>query len=131
MRSSEAIEQANLVRWSHRRDVRERFPELKWLYHTPNGGLRDKVSAGQMVALGVKRGVPDLTLPIRRGDAAGLVIEMKSDDGRLSREQEEWLAHYEAQGWKTAVCRSARSAAESLLTFLTGVPTHYGISMPD
>lgn len=65
-----------------------------------------------MKALGVKRGFPDLILPVATESAPGLVIEMKSEKGRLSPEQDEWLAHYALQGWITHVCRSAEEARE-------------------
>jgi len=115
----EEIEQAKLIKWSHRKEVRELMPDLQWLYHTPNGGRRDSFAAAQMTALGVKRGVPDLLLPVRvTGGHAGLVIEMKSEDGKLSAYQQEWIEHYRQEGWMTSVCRSAEEARVVLCHYL-------------
>lgn len=118
----EEIEQARLIKWSHKKAVREMMPDLEWLYHTPNGGRRDSFAAAQMKALGVKRGVPDLILPVRvtgkDGGHAGLVIEMKSIDGRLTAEQENWIAHYEREGWRTSVSRSAEDARMIICIYL-------------
>lgn len=114
----EEIEQARLIKWSHRQDVREMMPDLQWLYHTPNGGRRDSFSAAQMTALGVKRGVPDLILPVKVMCCAGLVIEMKAEKGRLKAEQDEWLQHYQLEGWTTCVCRSAEEARQAICQYL-------------
>ena len=67
-----------------------------------------------MTALGVKRGWPDLVMPMPEG---GLAIEMKSDVGRVSDEQSEWLARFEACGWTCVVCRSAHEARSEVLRF--------------
>lgn len=122
----EEIEQARLIKWSHKKAVREMMPDLEWLYHTPNGGRRDSFAAAQMKALGVKRGVPDLLLPVRvtgeHGGRAGLVIEMKSADGRLTAEQENWIAHYAAEGWATVIARSAEEARAAICYYLGWEP---------
>lgn len=112
-RQLEAIEQAALVRWSHKSAVRALMPALRWLHHSPNGGKRDSFVGGQMRSLGAKKGFPDLILPVRSGDHPGLVIEMKSPNGRgrLSEEQFEWLAHFREQGWmveKATTCYQGR-----------------------
>ncbi|CAB4154943.1 VRR-NUC domain containing protein [uncultured Caudovirales phage] len=116
---SEEREQARVVKWSHKREVRELMPELRWLHHSPNGGKRDGLAGAQMTALGVKRGFPDLILPVAAGSHAGLAIEMKSETGSLTSEQREWLAHYAAQGWVALVCRSAEEAKDALCSYLS------------
>jgi len=115
---TEEREQARLVRWSHRRDVRELAPTLAWLYHTPNGGQRTGFAGAQMTALGVKRGVPDLMLPLRSGPWSGLAIEMKTATGRLSPDQRAWLSHLDGQGWSTVVARSADAARDAIAAYL-------------
>lgn len=102
--------------------VRAVLPDLRWLHHSPNGGKRDAFTGAQMRALGVKKGFPDLILPVRSGDCAGLIIEMKSAIGRLSPEQKEWQAHFAAQGWTFAVARSAQEARTELCLYL-GIKT--------
>lgn len=114
---SEEAEQARVVMWSHKKKVRDVIPALKWLYHTPNGGLRNVVVAMQMKAMGVKTGVPDLLLPVRTSKANGLAIEMKSDIGVVSPEQSEWLTHYQEQGWMVQICRSATEAHATLCDY--------------
>jgi hypothetical protein len=115
---TEEAEQARVVKWSHKTTARTLMPALRWLHHSPNGGKRDAFTGAQMKALGVKPGFPDLILPARSGQHPGLVIEMKSDIGRVSTEQAEWLDHLTEQGWSTAVARSAEAARIILCDYL-------------
>jgi hypothetical protein len=114
MQRSEEREQARFVKWTHKREVRAVMPDLRWMHHSPNGGQRSAFTGAQMTALGVKRGWPDLVMPMPNG---GLAIEMKSDVGRVSDEQSEWLARFEACGWTCVVCRSASEARSEVLRF--------------
>ena len=118
MKRTEEIEQAKVIKWSHRAAVRALMPSLRFLHHSPNGGKRDAFTGAQMKALGVKAGFPDLILPVRAGQCPGLVIEMKSEDGRTSDSQDEWLAHFDSQGWGTKIARSADEARTILCLYL-------------
>ncbi len=106
----EEIEQAKLIKWSHKVAVRQLMPQLAWLHHSPNGGKRDAFTGAQMKALGVKPGFPDLVLPVAADKHPGMAIEMKSAIGRTSDTQNAWLDHFTGQGW---VCRVARTASEA------------------
>ena len=121
-RRSEEVEQSLFITWTHRKEVRALMPALRWLHHSPNGGRRDGFTGAQMTALGVKRGWPDLVLPASNGKHPGLVIEMKSDTGRATPEQAEWLAHFVAQGWHTDICRSAQEARETVCNYFSISP---------
>lgn len=120
----EEIEQSKLVLWSHKKAVRELLPDLVWLHHSPNGGKRDAFTGAQMKALGVKPGFPDLILPVASRAHNGLVIEMKSDIGRVSLEQTVWLAHFAAQKWEIGIARSAQEARTIICQYL-GLPPVY------
>lgn len=67
---SEDTEQINVVSWANWN--MNRYPELRWLFHVPNGGSRNKQEAVKFKQMGVKAGVSDLCLPypkvIDRGD---------------------------------------------------------------
>lgn len=117
----EEIEQAKVIRWSHRKCVRDLLPDLRWLHHSPNGGKRDAFTGAQMKALGLKPGFPDLILPVGSRLHNGLVIEMKSPTGRVSLEQNEWLAHLAGQKWEIGIVRSAQEARTVLCKYL-GLP---------
>lgn len=114
---AEEIEQARLIKWSHKPAVRAVMPALKWLHHSPNGGKRSAFTGGQMKALGVNPGFPDLILPARRMGWSGLVIEMKSANGKASKAQSDWLEHLADSGWQCFVCRSAQDAVFDICNY--------------
>ena len=96
-----------------------RWPELRLLFHIPNGGLRNKVTAARMKMLGVKAGVPDLFLPVARGKWNGLFIEMKRrKGGKLSTLQVDWMEALGRQGYKTVVCLGADAAIAAIEDYL-------------
>lgn len=122
MERTEEIEQARLIKWSHKREVRSLMPELAWLFHVPNGGQRSSFAGAQMKALGARRGVPDLLMPFSTLEYNGLIIEMKSATGSTSKEQKEWLAHFDHQGWAVHIARSAEEARQIICEYL-GMPS--------
>lgn len=95
------------------------IPELRWLFHIPNGGSRHIAEAGKLKAMGVKSGVPDIFLPIGRNGFKGLWIELKKPvKGIVSKEQSEWLGFLSAEGYATRVCFGWEEARNALLDYL-------------
>ena len=82
-------------------------------WHTPNGGKRAKQEAAQFKLMGVKAGVSDLVISMPGGRTG--YIEVKAPNGRLTEEQENFLAAMAANGNPTAVVRSLDEAV-SILT---------------
>lgn len=120
---TEAQEQMTLFSWAAMQSGQ--YPELNLLYHVPNGGSRHKAEAGRLRAEGVKAGVPDLCLPVARGQYHGLYIELKRQrGGRTSDHQSEWLDALSAQGYKAALCYGWEQAAGTIIEYLTGGGTH-------
>ncbi|RQS39752.1 VRR-NUC domain-containing protein [Burkholderia sp. Bp8990] len=117
MQRLEEVEQAKLIKWSHKRQVRELMPALRWLHHSPNGLKRSAFTGAQAKALGVKTGFPDLVLPERSRAYVGLVIEMKYGKGKASDDQEEWLEHFANQDWRVHTCYSAEEARAVLCEY--------------
>jgi len=116
-RQDEHAEQAALFRWAE--FARSRLPELALLHAIPNGGHRHKATATRLKAEGVKRGVPDVCLPVARDGAHGLYIELKTERGKTTPEQIGWIRALRRQGYAAEVCRgweSARSMIEHYLT---------------
>ena len=115
--ATEHEEQARLVKWAWYKSAT--IPELKLLFSIPNGGERHPAVAAKMKAEGVKKGVPDLFLPVQRHDRAGLFIEMKrSRGGRLSPEQAEWHERLTDAGYAVHVCCGASEAIEAIERYL-------------
>ena len=113
---SEAQEQATVIEWALYNQ--NRYPELKLLHHIPNGGRRDARTGAMMKRQGVKAGVPDLHLPVSRGKYHSLYIEMKTDKGRPTETQKEWLDALNAEGNMAVICHSAEEAIAVIKLYL-------------
>lgn len=112
----EHLEQKALMEWVGLR--RRAHPDLDLLYAIPNGGHRNRRTAGRLKAEGVRSGVPDLCLPVARGGAHGLYIEMKAPGGRESDTQRWWRERLLAEGYWAVVCVGAESAIAALNSYL-------------
>ena len=111
-------EQMTLMEWASLREGM--LPELKWLFHIPNGGKRNPREAGRLKAMGVKSGVSDLFLPVPMGKYHGLWIEMKRQDGgHTSADQKKWIEDMRKNGYKAEVCRGWQEAARVIEQYLT------------
>lgn len=98
---------------------KHKYPELAMLFHIPNGGKRDAVTAAKLKAEGVKPGVPDLFLPVPRGKYHGLFIELKrQSSGRLSETQRNWCRDLTYQGYAVRVCKGAAAAMRTLEEYI-------------
>lgn len=114
---TEQQHQICVIQWSQQPTIREKYPELAMLFHIANE-RSDKVQASILKKMGVKKGVPDLCLPVPSGKYHGLFIEMKTDTGRASAEQLWWISHLEANGYAAAVCYGWNRAVEVLEWYL-------------
>lgn len=116
MKSKESVEQSQLMTWA--RYMSGKHPEISLLYHIPNGGSRNKIEAVHLKQQGVKAGVPDLCLPVARGEYHGLYIEMKVRGNKPTENQKEWIANLRNQGYKAEICYGWESAAEVITGYL-------------
>jgi hypothetical protein len=110
---SEATEQAALVQWAQLNE--QQYPELRYLFHIPNGGWRHYQTAVRLKGQGVKRGVPDLFLPF---PLPGLWIEMKFGKNKLTPNQSRWCRELSRAGYHVAVCWSFEEARDVLIDYL-------------
>jgi rhodanese-related sulfurtransferase len=113
----EHVEQSLLVQWAEIA-ARRQHPDLRWLYAVPNGGARSKATAGKLKAEGVKRGVPDLCLPVPRGRYHGLYLEMKVGANKPTSEQVVWHSALRERGYAVYVCYSFEAAQRAILDYL-------------
>lgn len=115
--NSENGHQCALFCWAQQNQ--KDYPEVQWLFHIANGGLRDKITAGRLKAAGVKPGVPDLFLPIRRLQYPGLWIELKRPGvKKASNEQQVWLEMLLMQGYAAQVCIGWEHARDTIIKYL-------------
>lgn len=112
-------EQVSIFVWA--RYARARWPELDLLHAIPNGGHRHKAVAMKMRAEGVRRGVPDIFLPVARSGWNGLYVELKAEHGKVSQDQRWWLKNLSDQGYLAVVCRGGESAQHVIESYLDEV----------
>ena len=103
---------------------RPELPFLRWFHAIPNGGERNKITAANLKAEGVRSGIGDTFLPVPCGRFHGCYIEMKKPDlkpvrpgaskGGLSDEQIAFKDHCNEYGYFHAVCYSWREGADAL-----------------
>ena len=106
------------------------YPELKWYHAIPNGGSRGDdtktraIRGGQLKAEGVKKGISDTLLPVRKlfnnEVKSGLYIEMKKP-GSLNKqfsEQIEFGEFVESQGFIYVCCDHWEKARDCLIFYL-------------
>lgn len=115
----EAHEQEAVIQWAKLQE--QVWPELKLLFHIPNGGSRNVIEATNLKRQGVKRGVPDLFLPVPKSGTHGIFIEMKSEKGRVSDEQHWYIQQLRLQWYRVEICYSAESAINAIKNYLEGV----------
>ena len=113
---TEAQEQEAVIQWADA--MRNRYPQLAYLHHSPNGFARDKSVAAQVKRAGCRAGFPDLVLLCARGDWHGLAIELKTQKGHTSPMQDVWLENLRNEGYFVAVCRGAAEAIEAIERYL-------------
>lgn len=111
-KKDEAWHQKQLVQWC------KQFSWGQFLYHVPNesvGGYGWMIRNRQM---GMRKGVPDLVLPIPMRGFHGLYIEMKTEKGRLSAEQKRWADALKTFGYCMEVAHGWEEAKDVLSWYM-------------
>ena len=115
---TEMQEQMWVIQWSEQPSIREKYPMLKYLFHIANE-RSDKVQAAIMKKMGVRKGVPDLCLPVPKKKYHGLYIEMKRiKDGKPSYEQLWWKNGLTENGYCSVICNGWKAATQTLMWYL-------------
>ena len=117
--ATENQHQMAVVKWSQQTSIRERWPELKLLFHIPNERKCTPQQGRILKLMGVKSGVPDLFLPAPRGKYHGLWIEMKTPDGTATEDQKWWGRQLMAQGYAWEISHGWESAVRVLEWYLS------------
>lgn len=114
---TESQEQRALFEWAAR--MRGKWPMLAAMYHIPNEGYRSPVTGARMKSEGMRKGVPDICLPIARGKYNALYIELKRTvGGRVSDDQRAWIDLLNAAGNRAVVCRGWEEAAREITRYM-------------
>lgn len=102
----------------------------KLLFAIPNGGEREAATAARMVAMGARRGYPDIGLDVARGGFHGLRVELKRPasegkrKGRVETEQTKWHTALREQRYCVKVCYGWQHAVMTIEWYLAGANNH-------
>lgn len=113
----EASHQKVIFEWAEWN--KNKYPELDMLFHITNEGKRSKRMGAELKRMGLKKGIPDICLPVPNNEYNGLWIELKADKTkRLTKEQKEWLEKLNRYGYKAVRCNGADEAIQVIKNYL-------------
>lgn len=97
---------------------RNQHKELELLYAIPNGANVSEINRMRLVSEGMKKGMPDLCLPVAKGKYGSLFIELKTPKGTLTKYQKEIHARLEHWGNCVVVVRNLFQAIDAIEGYL-------------
>lgn len=112
MKRCEATEQMAVVAWCDYSGIP--------VFHIPNEGKKSYAAANVLKNMGLRRGVPDLFVPVPVGRHHGLFIEMKFGKNKTTAEQDKWLELLNRQGYIATVCWGFQEAKQEIQDYMEG-----------
>ena len=113
MRNEETNLQITLVQW-----LRLRYPRLIFS-SSAHAGIKMDIRSGALAKhLGYHRGWPDLFFAEPRGKYHGMFLELKTLDGRPSKEQTELLEEVDARGYRTIIAYGFDEAVKEVNDYM-------------
>lgn len=83
------------------------------------GGIRTSITqARKMKRAGYVKGMPDLQIMEARKGKHGLFIELKTEKGRLTKEQKNWLIDLNERNYLAKCCKGASEAMDLIDWYL-------------
>lgn len=110
---SESQHQAAVVKWFW-----NTFKEYRGLLYHNFNNPRNAVNGAQLVALGLMKGNPDLTLAVPRGGFGALYLELKKPGEKPRADQVKQMERLAKAGNKVAWSDNAEEAAEIIVKYL-------------
>lgn len=113
MKFTESDIQKSIIKWA---DMHSRCKnkEIELLYAIPNGAHVSDKNRMRLVAEGLKKGMPDLCLPVPKGRFGSLFLEVKTRDGVLSKDQKAMHEKLESFGNKVVIVRDLFNAIDAI-----------------
>lgn len=123
---TEHQEQCVVIKWACYREMA--FPELKLLHSSTNGVHANSVQAVMKLKReGMKNGIPDLHLPVPKGEYVSLYIEMKVRNNKPTTDQLTWIEQLRLWGNRVEVCYGASEAIAVLIDYLGITTENHGV----
>lgn len=94
-------------------------PAYRLAWHVPNERKASIIRRAKMKLAGVKKGVPDITIPVPNDKYTSLFIEMKVKPNKPSPEQLDMLKDLNAVGAYAVICWSADEAIEVIQKYVS------------
>jgi len=111
--------QCQIFQWADRNQ--DKYPELAFLEGSMNGvrllpGVIQKAKAAGCL----KKGRPDIHLPVKRGNFGALFIELKTEEegSKPDPDQEIYLTGLQALGNYVAVCIGVEATKKAIIGYL-------------
>lgn len=116
---TEFYHQCALIDWWRWNCRKYGIPE-RLLHHSPQEGIRSKITGHHLKRIGMRPGFPDLMLFVPRGKYAGMAIELKTENGRATADQKGFIEDLKAQGYAAHICRGWEEARNKIVEYLEG-----------
>ena len=91
------------------------------IVHVPNESKRSITYGMQLKRAGMRRGFPDLYIPVPKGGYHGLFIEMKVGKNKPTEAQKYWLQKLRELGHRTDVCYGFDEAIKVIKNYMKEV----------
>lgn len=89
-------------------------PRYGLIWANTNAGKRSVGALKYYIAEGLESGVPDITVACPSGVFPGMFIEMKTEKGKPTDKQKQWLSKLHGAGYRVVICRSTAEAIREL-----------------
>jgi hypothetical protein len=110
-RTAQRVSPEQIIQRSVCQHLRTRGTPGLVLWHTPNGGRRNRTEVAIFAGLGVRSGVADLIL---LHDGRALALELKADAGRPTTTQRQFVSDFNAAGGTAAITNGLDQALRTL-----------------
>lgn len=95
-----------------------KYPNV--LYCSSLGGIRCSIVQARLAKrCGYVKGMPDLFIYEPKESYHGMAIELKTDKGRATKEQKEWIKRLNDRGYYAVVSKGFENIIEEINTYLT------------
>ena len=112
IKMSEAILQAEVVKY-----ISLQYPKAKYcaslggIYTSPTQAVKAKRT-------GYKRGFPDLQITEAKGGYFGLFLELKTNKGRATKDQKEWIKDLTNRGYKALIVKGIDECIKAIDNYM-------------
>lgn len=88
--------------------------------HVTNEGKRSQAMGALLRRAGLRKGFPDLFIPVPNKDKHGLFIELKVGKNKPTTDQKIWLELLNKNGYLAKVCYGFNEAIETINSYMRG-----------